>query len=273
MYLRHAALSFLLAGLASSSVYASTVCTVIADAGTAKTLVQQGDCSSRVAPASTFKIAISLMGFDSGFLENEHAPVLPYREGYVDWSGAVWRQPTDPARWIKYSVVWFSEQVTQSLGQDRFQKYTTAFHYGNADVSGGPGKHNGVMGAWINSSLQISPLEQVSFLERVVNRQLPVTPYAFDMTDRITEVATLPSGWDIHGKTGTGSPGGPPTSGGTFDQAHSYGWFVGWAMKGSRTLVFARLIQDEKLEPGPAGVRARDAFLKELPSLANSPAS
>lgn len=269
MLWRHAALSLAIAGLVSTTVHARTICTVVADATTHQTLLQQGDCSTRVTPASTFKIAISLMGFDSGFLKDEHAPVLPYREGYVDWAGALWRQPTDPARWIKYSVVWFSEQVTQALGQARFQKYTTAFDYGNADVSGDAPAHNGVMGAWINSSLQISPLEQVSFLEKVVNRQLPVSAHAYDMTDRITEVTTLPGGWDIHGKTGTGSPAPSPTFKGTFDKAHSYGWFVGWATKGPRTLVFARLIQDEKVEPGPAGVRARDTFLQALPAMTN----
>lgn len=268
MSARNAALSLLVAGLASTSVHAKTLCTVIADANTSQTLVQQGDCSTRVTPASTFKIAISLMGFDSGFLKDEHAPALPYRTGYVDWGGEVWRQPTDPARWIKYSVVWFSEQVTQSLGQQRFQNYATAFQYGNEDVSGDPGKHNGVMGSWIDSSLRISPLEQVAFLKKVVNRQLPVTPHAFDMTERITEVTTLPDGWDIHGKTGMGSPG----TAGAFDRAHAYGWFVGWARKGSRTLVFARLIQDEKVEEGPAGVRARDAFLQAWPTLVDSAA-
>src|SRR5258708_6446843 len=131
MVLRRLASTLLAMGLIPSMAEAGTICTVIADAGTGKILVQDGDCGSRVTPASTFKIAISLMGFDSGFLKNEHSPILQYREGYVDWAGAAWREPTDPARWIKYSVVWFSEQVTQSLGQDRFQRYTTAFQYGN----------------------------------------------------------------------------------------------------------------------------------------------
>lgn len=266
MPLRPAALALLITALISTNAHAKTLCTVIADANTSQTLIQQGDCSTRVTPASTFKIAISLMGFDSGVLKTEHDPVLPYREGYVDWGGALWREPTDPARWIKYSVVWFSEQVTQSLGQARFQQYATAFHYGNEDVSGDPGKQNGVMGSWIDSSLRISPLEQVAFLKKVVNRQLPVTAHAYDMTEHITEVTTLPDGWDIHGKTGTGSPGAV----GAFDRAHAYGWFVGWARKGTRTLVFARLIQDEQAKDTPAGIRARDAFLQEWPGMVDA---
>jgi len=261
MHLRLILLSVIIVLIIASAAHARTICTIIADAETEKILLQQGNCKERITPASTFKIAISLMGFDSGFLKDEHSPVLAYHEGDVDWGGAAWRQPIDPMNWIKYSVVWFSQRVTQSLGKERFQRYVSEFQYGNADVSGDSGRDNGMLRSWINSSLKISPLEQVSFLEKVVKRQLPVTAHAFDMTNRLTEVTVLPGGWDIHGKTGTGSPGE-----GAFDKAHSYGWFVGWATKKSRTFVFVHLIQDEKLEQGLAGVRSRDAFLNELPS-------
>ena len=133
--------------------------------------------------------------------------------------------------------------------------------------AGEPGKHNGTAGAWSNSSLQISPLEQVAFLRKVANRTLPVSANALDMTWRVTEIAARPDGWAIHGKTGTGSPGAPITHEGNYDRAHAYGWFVGWATKGPRTLVFARLTQDAQMQPTPAGMRTRDALLSELPSL------
>ncbi len=90
------------------------------------------------------------------------------------------------------------------MGQARFQRYVTAFHYGNENVSGTPGKHDGLTQAWLGSSLQISPLEQLAFLEKLVRRQLPVSPNAYDMTGRITAVATIENGWEVHGKTGTG---------------------------------------------------------------------
>lgn len=227
--------------------------------------MQQGDCTRRTTPASTFKIAISLMGFDSGFLINAHSPSLPYRSGYPDWGGASWRQSTDPSRWIKYSVVWYSQQVTRSLGMARFANYTKAFDYGNANVAG-DSRHDGLTHAWIDSSLQISPLEQVAFLTKLVKCELPVSGHAFDMTNEITEVSRLPDGWDIHGKTGTGYPQNPD---GSDDEAHGWGWFVGWALRQGRTLVFARLTQDDAAQPGQAGTgpRTRDAFLSDFPTL------
>ncbi|MES2293637.1 MAG: class D beta-lactamase [Pseudomonadota bacterium] len=264
MILRHAALGIAMAVLGASAAQAHTVCTAVADAGTGKILLQQGDCATRVTPASTFKIAISLMGFDSGFLKDAHTPTLPFQEGYVDWGGAEWKKPTDPARWIKYSVVWFSQQVTQHLGAAGFQKYADALDYGNRDLSGDPGKNNGLLRSWIGSSLKISPLEQVGFLAKLVDRKLPVSGRAIDVTEEITRLDPLANGWTLNGKTGSAFP---KLADGSNDEDHGWGWFVGWVTKDGRTLTFARLIQDDGKVPGSGGVRARDEFLKELPEL------
>lgn len=45
---------------------------------------KEGDCASRYAPCSTFKIAISLMGYEEGLLVDKTHPKLPFKEGYVD---------------------------------------------------------------------------------------------------------------------------------------------------------------------------------------------
>lgn len=269
MSLRSHVIGIALAAASGQAAEAHVICTIIADAASQKILLQQGSCEQRVTPASTFKIAISLMGFDAGVLKDEHSPSLPYQNGYVDWGGATWRQAQDPTSWIKYSVVWFSQQVTRSLGMPRFQQYVRDFQYGNVDVSGDNGKDNGLDRAWISSSLKISPLEQVVFLEKIVNRQLPVNQHAFDITGKITEIAGAPDGWTIHAKTGTGFP----RENGVADESHGYGWFVGWATTDQRTLVFARLIQDEQKGQRPAGLTARDDFMAELPDLLNSHAN
>src|SRR5256885_11443309 len=62
------------------------------------------------------------------------------------------------------------------------------------------------------------------------------------MTARITRYPVPVDGWTVHGKTGTGSPG----SDNRYDASRAYGWYVGWATKDQRRLVFATLIQDEQ---------------------------
>ena len=249
---------------------AKTLCTAVADGRTGAILLQQGACRDRVTPASTFKIPLAVMGYDAGFLKNEHEPALPFRQGYVDWGGEPWRQDTDPTRWLKYSVVWYSQQITHRLGADTLGRYARAFGYGNADFSGDPGKNNGLERAWIGSSLKVSPLEQVAFLDKLLHDRLPASPQAQRMARNIVEQTALPSGWNVHGKTGMAYPLLPD---GKQDLEHPYGWFVGWADQGGRRLVFARLIQDEGKLPVTSGVRSREAFLKELPALADALAS
>ncbi|UTH76309.1 class D beta-lactamase [Chromobacterium sp. IIBBL 290-4] len=256
----------MLAVLAAPS-QARVVCTAISDGESGRVLSQQGDCATRVTPASTFKIALAAMGYDAGVLKSEHEPSWPYRPGYVDWGGDNWKQNTDPTRWLKYSVVWYSQQIAQRLGEQKLSDYARSFGYGNADFSGDPGKRNGLERAWIGSSLKVSPLEQVAFLNKLLNDKLPVSKEAQRLTRAIVETSALPGGGSAHGKTGMAYP---RLDNGEQDLTHPYGWFVGWTEQDGRKLVFARLIQDDRKESGTAGVRAREAFLRELPGIAAS---
>lgn len=244
--------------LAAGGAHAAELCTTLSDAATGQVLVQRGDCQTRVTPASTFKIAISLMGYDAGFLQDEHAPALPFRPGDVDWRDN-WKHPADPARWMADSVVWYSQQVTQALGKPRFGQYVQRFGYGNMDVAGNA-QHDGLILSWIGSSLKISPLEQTAFLRRMLKRELGVSSHAYAMTARLTRYDQHPAQWNVHGKTGAAS---------------GFGWYVGWAEKEGRTVVFARLIRKDAVDPEdvPAGVLARDGLIRDWPGLLAAPAA
>ncbi|CAJ1870013.1 Beta-lactamase OXA-18 [Aeromonas jandaei] len=82
---------------------AASGCFLYAD-GNGQTLSSEGDCSSQLPPASTFKIPLALMGYDSGYLVDEEHPALPYKPSYDGWLPA-WRETTTPRRWETYSVV------------------------------------------------------------------------------------------------------------------------------------------------------------------------
>lgn len=230
---------------------ATATCTLLADGGNDRTLKQDGSCDVRSAPMSTFKLAISLMGYDAGILKDERAPVLPFKPGYVDWRSE-WKQDINPSQWIALSVVWYSQQITHRLGEARFSRYTHQFKYGNEDVSGGLGE------AWLNTSLKISPREQIAFLGRLVRRELGISDHAYDMTAKITLYRELPNGWTVHGKMGAGGHG----------LDGKVGWYVGWAEKDGRTVTFARQrLEDDDEFDGPAGPRARDSLQAELPAM------
>jgi beta-lactamase class D len=239
-------------------------CTLVTEFDTNRVLKREGDCERRSTPASTFKVPLSVMGYDAGILTSEDSPAWPYKPEYKSWNEA-WKKTTTPRSWLKDSVLWYSLVLTKELGAKRFSRYVEAFGYGNRDVSGDKGKNNGLTRAWLSaSSLQISPVEQVAFLNKLLKRQLPVSREAQETTIAIMPAFPLTNGWTAYGKTGTGFQ---PLQNGAFDRSRQFGWFVGWAQKGDRTILFARLIRDERKESSVASFRARDGILSELPAL------
>jgi len=243
---------------------AAPVCTLLVDAGSGKVMERQGaQCDTRNSPASTFKVAIAVMGYDAGILTGPHAPAWPYKAEYQAWMDS-WKTTVDPTSWLRDSVVWYSRQVTQRLGPGGFQRGVDRLAYGNRDVSGDPGKHNGLTSAWLSSSLQISPAEQVAFLRKLLSRQLPVSGAAQDRTLAIMPRYPLANGWTVYGKTGTGFQ---TDAAGAIERDRQFGWFVGWAQKGERRIVFARLIKDAGRHKDNAGPRTRDSILADLPLL------
>lgn len=218
-----------------------------------KVLKTWGDCDNRYAPQSTFKIPLSLMGFDSGILIDEMNPKWPFKEGYVDWRDS-WKQDQTPKSWMKESCVWYSQVLTTKLGMKKFQDYVIKFDYGNKDISGDKGKNNGLTQSWLSSSLQISSFEQIAFLEKMLYNKLPIKHHAITMTKHIMFVEELKDGWKFYGKTGMGPI---VNADGVKSPDLNHGWFVGWIEKGDRKIIFSNHINDTKKEEVFASLRAK----------------
>ncbi|MGE9516526.1 MAG: class D beta-lactamase [Solitalea-like symbiont of Tyrophagus putrescentiae] len=230
-----------------------------------RVLKSEGNCQVAYAPMSTFKILLSLIGFDSGILVDETHPVWSFKEGYADWRD-VWKQDQTPKSWIKESCVWYSQVLTKQLGMKKFQDYVTKFDYGNKDLSGDRGKQNGLTNSWLSGSLKVSGLEQVAFLEKMLAGKLPVKPHAIAMTKNILFVMDLKNGWKLYGKTGMGSL---LNADGTKNPDLYHGWFVGWVEKGDRRIIFSNHVQDNKKEEIGASLRAKADAKERLTEIIN----
>ncbi|WP_167591701.1 class D beta-lactamase [Jiella endophytica] len=238
-----------------------TLCLLAVDAESGETLVDIGPgCDERVTPASTFKLAIALMGFDAAILQNASEPELPFEEGYVAWRPE-WRQATTPTTWLRDSVVWYSQQVMLRLGEKRASDYLARFGYGNQDISGVAGEGDGLTHAWLSNSIAISPREEAAFMQRLVRRELGVSQKAYAMTATIASYGEQGDGWQVYGKTGAGLPRGTD---GRLLRGKPYGWFVGWAEKDGRRVAFAKLVQASEKPKVPPGFTARDSLFEEL---------
>ena len=174
------------------------------------------------------------MGYNEGILKDDTTPEWSFKKEYVAWRQS-WKAPHNPLTWMENSCLWYSQQVTTRLGFQKFKNYLKSFSYGNQDGAGDKGKNNGLMQAWLSSSLRISPLEQLVFLEKLIANQLPVSEDAHQKACRILRLGSLPNGWDLYGRTASGYG---TNENGLRSKKRSVHWFVGWIRKGNRKIVF-----------------------------------
>ncbi|MCY9590651.1 hypothetical protein PC41400_17565 [Paenibacillus chitinolyticus] len=70
----------------------------------------------------------------------------------------IWNQDHTSASAMRYSVVWYYQAMARDIGKERMQEWVNRADYGSKDFSGGIDR------LWLNSSLKISPVEEVDFL-------------------------------------------------------------------------------------------------------------
>ncbi len=253
------------ASLMAGPSVAGEECTLVVALSSGDVVHETGaGCDARVPPASTFKIALAVMGYDAGFLESPGAPEIAY-DPAIDAPFETWKQTTTPERWLKHSVVWYSREITRALGAEKFAEMTQDFEYGNGDVSGRDGKDDGLTHAWLGASLEISPREQADFLRRLWERDLPVGRQPIDQTLATMQRFETSDGSLVIGKTGMAvvfDDQGEPTPG-------RIGWFVGAVLKSGEPFVFVRLLREEAPDQNQdfISTRAKESILAEMDGL------
>lgn len=226
-----------------------------------KQIGTQEDFNKPSSPCSTFKIVLSLIGFDAGVLKNETCPRWQRIEP-ID-AEEISPSTSTPKEWIEYSCVWFSQMLTPLLGIETLKSYLALFDYGNQDLSGDPGKDNGLTNAWLESSLQISMNEQLDFLKKMLREELPVSNHALNMTRKILYRKEIGEGWKMYGKTGLGLN---PRAEQSDEEIIHNAWFNGWIERDDQRYIFIYKIENHPGHPSQRASRV-EAILFELLSM------
>lgn len=217
-----------------SSLWAAEETFILIDGKTGDPTIELGsDLDTRVVPHSTFKIVLSLMGYDAGILQDEHVPLWDFQEGYDDYL-EVWRQPQTPTSWMTHSCFWYSQVLATQLGIDKVQGYLRSFDYGDQDLSGG------LTRAWV-SSVRISPREQANFLKKMLCGELPISSNALLSTKSLLFLEELPGSWKLFGKTGWSGSSCKP-------DGTEMAWLVGWIEKGDQVFPFAYQMRGQEID-------------------------
>jgi beta-lactamase class D len=174
-------------------------------------------------PASTFKIANALVALDAGVPPDFSIPwdsTLAPRE---DWWPEAWARPSHTlASAFQPSVVWYYQALARQTGEARLAEALRQWGYGNAETSGG------VDLFWLTGGLRISAEEQVSFLQRLYEGDLLVSPEASE-TLRALMVLEEGEGYRLSGKTGTAR----------LENGRLLGWLVGVVERGGEVYPYA----------------------------------
>lgn len=174
----------------------------------------------RHPPFSTFKIPNFLIALESGAIVDPAAS--------RDWDQTArpaddfwpqsWRQAQSLETAFRRSAVWFFRDIALQVGGERYRRDLARFGYGNAAAPDGNDKF------WLDGMLQISALEQVNFLTRLLEGEYAVDP-RFMAALRAASLLEESGDCRLHGKTGAGPVGED------FDGAFE-GWLVGWSQCG-----------------------------------------
>ena len=197
---------------------------VIYDATNRRYTMYNGDLALiRRSPCSTFKIISSLIALENGIFEPDDSTRA--------WSGEVfwnedWNKDIDFNEAFRTSCVWYFRQVIDDIGKDMMQKKLEELQYGNCDISDWEGQLNvdnnnrALTGFWIESSLMISPKEQVEVMERIFGEN---SDYSEETQNELKQVMLVSeqdrADISIYGKTGMG----------TAEDIVVDAWFTGFA--------------------------------------------
>ncbi len=173
----------------------------------------------RVSPDSTYKIYDALIGLEAGIITPEDSTMEWNRELYPfqEWNADQTLQSAMSA-----SVNWYFQEIDKQLGTSAIDRYIREIRYGNENTKGGLSSY------WMESSLKISPIEQVELLRKLYENSLGFRTKNIDTVKDSILLSSSESG-NLYGKTGTGCIDGKDVN----------GWFVGYVEAPDNTWFFA----------------------------------
>ena len=176
-------------------------------------------------PASTYKIPNSLIALETGVIQND-VNILTWdgiERGLADAPIDEWNQDLNMRLAFKYSAVWFYQVLARKIGHQRMQDFVTKIQYGNQNIGG----KEDIDQFWLEGELSITPRQQIDFLRRLQQNDLPFAQKNIDLVKDIA-IAEETDNYVLRGKTGIATSVTP-----------QIGWYVGYLEQNDNIYFFA----------------------------------
>lgn len=163
--------------------------------------------AQRMIPASTFKIANSLIALETGRV---NSPDELFRWDGKPKAFKSWEQDLTLRQAVTASSVPVFQEVARRVGLARYEHWLEKLEYGNGSIG------SDVEHFWIDGPLKISAIEQTSFLAALALQQLPMSKKSQQAVREILRIETRDRR-TLFAKTGWCQSTTPDV-----------GWWVGW---------------------------------------------
>jgi len=193
-------------------------------------VVNKARAEQQYSPFSTFKVPNSLIGLDTQIIKDAKQSLTFDKEKYPvqKWWPSVWKLPAyDLSTAFKFSMVAIYRQLATDIGQQKMQSYVTNFVYGNQDIS------SGLDSFWLDGSMKISAVEQVTFLQKMNKGQLAVKPQSIELLKEVMLVESTDD-YKLYAKTGAGRANGLDKK-----DKSMLGWYIGFVENAEGVHYFA----------------------------------
>lgn len=201
--------------------------------------------ATEMIPASTFKIFNAMVALETGVIADDVA-VLTWdgiQREYSDWN-----HDTNLRQAFKNSTVWFYQVLARKAGHERMQQFIDRVGYGNRQI----GTAKDIDRFWLQGPLQITPKEQIKFLQRLHQGDLPFSKRTMDLVKDIMVREQTPD-YTLRGKTGLLNSTKPEV-----------GWFVGYLEQNKNVYFFATTIDMRTPEDLSSRIKITQRSLKAL---------
>ena len=196
-------------------------------------------------PASTFKIFNTLVALETGVIKDDVT--------VLTWDGIkrevdAWNRDTNLRQAFKDSTVWFYQVLARKAGYERMQNFINQASYGNRQI----GRPEKIDRFWLEGPLQITPKQQIEFLQKLHNGKLPFSERSLNLLKDIMIIEKTPN-YTLRGKTGWVTTTNPKV-----------GWFVGYLEQNNKVYFFATNIDMDSLKVAASRIEVTRRCLKML---------
>lgn len=159
-------------------------------------------------PASTFKIANSIIALETGIVENDST--------LIEWDGsarrlAVWEQDLSLKEAFHYSCVPCYQEIARKIGLVQMRAFLDKLGYGVMKVDS-----SNLDLFWLAGESRINQYQQIEFLDALYQAELPISKRTSSIMKRMMIIEKTKD-YTLSGKTGW-----------SISNGLNNGWFVGF---------------------------------------------